>query len=31
MINPKMKLSKEDLLKEKLESQLEEGETLVFS
>ena len=30
MINPKMKLSKEDLLKEKLESQLEEGETLVF-
>ena len=30
-INPKMKLSKEELgLKEKLESKLEEGETLLF-
>lgn len=29
-INPKMKLSKDELLKEKLESKLEEGETLLF-
>ena len=29
-VNPKMKLSKDELLKEKLESKLEEGETLLF-
>ena len=29
-INPKMKMTKDELLKEKLESKLEEGETLLF-